>query len=86
MGIGVGVGAGESVGVGLGVWLSVGDGVDVGVGVGVGLDVGEGLERFGERVKLKFKSNDTSERFVEGFVTASLLYCVEFSLEIRKNC
>ncbi|GAH22215.1 unnamed protein product, partial [marine sediment metagenome] len=32
-----------------------------------------GLERFGERVKLKFKSNTTSERFVEGFVTASLL-------------
>jgi uncharacterized membrane protein YqgA involved in biofilm formation len=26
--------------------------------------------------ELKFKSNNTSERFVEGFVTTSLLYCV----------
>lgn len=44
--------------------------------IGEIIDIEEGLERFGERVKLKFKSNDTSERFVEGFVTASLLYCV----------
>ena len=44
--------------------------------IGEIIDIEEGLEKFGERVKLKFKSNDTSERFVEGFVTASLLYCV----------
>ena len=40
------------------------------------IGIEEGLERFGERVKLKFKSDNTSERFVEGFVTAGLLYCV----------
>lgn len=44
--------------------------------IGEIIGIEEGLERFGERIKLKFKSNDTSERFVEGFVTASLLYCV----------
>jgi len=44
--------------------------------IGEIIGIEEGLERFGERVKLKFKSNDSSERFVEGFVTASLLYCV----------
>jgi uncharacterized membrane protein YqgA involved in biofilm formation len=44
--------------------------------IGEIIGIEEDLERFGERVKLKFKSNDTSERFVEGFVTASLLYCV----------
>jgi len=44
--------------------------------IGEIIGIEEGLERFGEGVKLKFKSNDTSERFVEGFVTASLLYCV----------
>lgn len=44
--------------------------------IGETIGIEEGLERFGERIELKFKSNDTSERFVEGFVTASLLYCV----------
>ena len=44
--------------------------------IGEMIGIEEGLERFGERVKLKFTSNATSERFVEGFVTASLLYCV----------
>jgi uncharacterized membrane protein YqgA involved in biofilm formation len=44
--------------------------------IGEMIGIEEGLERFGERIKLKFKSNDNSERFVEGFVTASLLYCV----------
>jgi len=44
--------------------------------IGEIMGIEEGLERFGERVKLKFKSNTTSEKFVEGFVTASLLYCV----------
>ena len=44
--------------------------------IGETIGIEEGLERFGEEVKLKFKSNSNSERFVEGFVTASLLYCV----------
>jgi len=44
--------------------------------IGEIIGIEEGLERFGERVKLKFKSSNSSERFVEGFVTASLLYCV----------
>ena len=44
--------------------------------IGEAIGIEEGLERFGERVKLKFKKNTTSEKFVEGFVTASLLYCV----------
>ena len=44
--------------------------------IGETIGIEEGLERFGERIKRKFKSNNTSERFVEGFLTASLLYCV----------
>jgi uncharacterized protein len=44
--------------------------------IGEIIDIEAGLERFGERIKRKFKSNNTSERFVEGFLTASLLYCV----------
>lgn len=44
--------------------------------IGEIMGIEKGLEKFGERVKLKFKSNTTSERFVEGFVTASLVYCV----------
>jgi len=44
--------------------------------IGEIIGIEEVMEKFGERVKLKFKSKDTSERFVEGFVTASLLYCV----------
>ena len=44
--------------------------------IGEVIGIEEGLEKFGERVKLKFKSSNSSERFVEGFVTASLLYCV----------
>src|SRR5665648_480234 len=44
--------------------------------IGEVMGIEEGLERFGKRVQLKLKSNTTSERFVEGFVTASLLYCV----------
>jgi hypothetical protein len=44
--------------------------------IGEIIDIEAGLERFGERIKRKFKSDNTSERFVEGFLTASLLYCV----------
>ena len=44
--------------------------------IGEIIDIEAGLERFGERIKRKFKSNNNSERFVEGFLIASLLYCV----------
>jgi uncharacterized membrane protein YqgA involved in biofilm formation len=44
--------------------------------IGEMMGIEEGLERFGEKVKLKIKNNTDSEKFVEGFVTASLLYCV----------
>ena len=44
--------------------------------IGEIIDIEAGLERFGERIKRKFKSDNTSERFVEGFLTTSLLYCV----------
>jgi len=44
--------------------------------IGEMMGIEEGLERFGEKVKLKIKNNTASEKFVEGFVTASLLYCV----------
>ena len=33
--------------------------------IGEIIGIEKGLERFGERVKLKFKSDNTSERFVE---------------------
>ncbi|MCJ7813902.1 MAG: DUF554 domain-containing protein [Candidatus Atribacteria bacterium] len=44
--------------------------------IGEIMGIEKGLEKFGERVKLRLKSNTASERFVEGFVTASLVYCV----------
>lgn len=44
------------------------------IGELVGIE--EGLERFGEKIRSRFKGNTASERFVEGFITASLLYCV----------
>lgn len=44
--------------------------------IGEIINIEADLEKFGERIKRKFKSNNTSERFVEGFLTASLLYCV----------
>ena len=44
--------------------------------IGEMIGIEEGLERFGEKIRSKFKGGAASERFVEGFVTASLLYCV----------
>ncbi|HBY57756.1 MAG TPA: DUF554 domain-containing protein [Candidatus Atribacteria bacterium] len=44
--------------------------------IGELMGIEEGLERFGEKIRSKFKGNTASERFVEGFITASLLYCV----------
>ncbi|GAB4116024.1 MAG: DUF554 domain-containing protein [Candidatus Caldatribacteriota bacterium] len=34
------------------------------------------LERLGERIKSRLKNTNSTDRFVEGFVTASLLYCI----------
>lgn len=44
--------------------------------IGEMMGIEEGLERFGEKIRSRFKGGTASERFVEGFVTASLLYCV----------
>jgi len=44
--------------------------------IGEIIGIEEGLEKFGEKIKSRFKGGTTSERFVEGFITASLLYCV----------
>jgi len=44
--------------------------------IGEIIGIERGLEKFGENIKKKFKGNVNTERFVEGFLTASLLYCV----------
>jgi len=44
--------------------------------IGEMIGIEEGLERFGEKIRSKIKGGAASERFIEGFVTASLLYCV----------
>jgi len=44
--------------------------------IGELIGIEEGLERLGEKIRSKFKGNTASERFTEGFITASLLYCV----------
>jgi uncharacterized membrane protein YqgA involved in biofilm formation len=46
----------------------------IGGGVGEALSLEERLERFGEWVRRRVKAE--SSRFVEGFVTASLIFCV----------
>jgi uncharacterized membrane protein YqgA involved in biofilm formation len=43
--------------------------------LGTALQIEERLERAGDRLKAKF-SSDGSSRFTEGFVAASLLFCV----------
>ena len=44
--------------------------------IGEILKIEESLERLGNKLKSKFSNNTSSERFVEGFITATLLYCV----------
>jgi len=34
------------------------------------------LDKLGNQLKLKFSGKDSNDRFAEGFITASLLYCV----------
>lgn len=43
--------------------------------VGTALQIEERLENFGERIKQRF-STEASSKFTEGFVAASLLFCV----------
>ena len=49
--------------------------VVIGGMLGTALQIEERLERAGDRLKAKF-SSDGSSRFTEGFVAASLLFCV----------
>jgi len=44
--------------------------------IGEMIRVEDRLEQVGEVLKRKFASNSTDNRFVTGFVTASLLFCV----------
>ncbi|MEA1940554.1 MAG: DUF554 domain-containing protein [Candidatus Caldatribacteriota bacterium] len=44
--------------------------------IGEIIGIEEGLERVGEKIKSKLSDNTSSEKFIEGFITASLLYCV----------
>ncbi len=48
----------------------------IGGAIGEFIGIEEKLTGFGEKIKGRFKINAVSERFVEGFVSASLLYCV----------
>ena len=47
----------------------------VGGMLGTAMQIEERLERAGDRLKARF-SNDGSSKFTEGFVAASLLFCV----------
>ena len=44
--------------------------------IGEVIGIERGLEKFGENIKKRFKGNVNTERFVEGFLTTSLLYCI----------
>ena len=44
------------------------------VGELIGLE--DGLEKIGKKMRTKFSGKTSSKRFVEGFITASLLFCV----------
>jgi uncharacterized membrane protein YqgA involved in biofilm formation len=62
---------GETLGAGWPVLASI----VVGGMLGTALQIEERLERAGDRLKARF-SNDGSSKFTEGFVAASLLFCV----------
>ena len=51
-------------------------GMVLGAVVGELLRIEERLESLGERLKRRFAKDDSDGRFVEGFVTATLLFCV----------
>jgi len=44
--------------------------------IGECLHLEDGLERWGEKIKIKLQNINPDDRFIEGFVTASLLYCI----------
>lgn len=44
--------------------------------IGEIIDIEERVDRWGEKIKIIFKQQKTREKFKEGFITASLLYCV----------
>ncbi len=44
--------------------------------IGECLHLEDGLERWGEKIKIKLQNINPGDRFIEGFVTASLLYCI----------
>ncbi len=44
--------------------------------IGETIDIEEKLDHLGSRIKRLFKQQKGKERFTEGFITASLLYCV----------
>ena len=44
--------------------------------IGELMDIEVRLEKTGEKIKLLFKQQEGKERFTEGFITTSLLYCV----------
>ena len=51
-------------------------GMVLGAVVGELLRIEDRLESLGERLKRRFAKDDSDSRFVEGFVTATLLFCV----------
>jgi len=51
-------------------------GMVIGALIGEALRIEDRLVRLGERLKNRFASDNTDGRFVTGFVTASLLFCV----------
>jgi hypothetical protein len=44
--------------------------------IGEIIDIEERVDRWGEKIKIIFGQQKTKEKFTEGFITASLLYCV----------
>ncbi len=50
--------------------------VAIGAVVGTFLKLDEGIRTLGNKLEQKFKSGDEKSTFAEGFVTASLLFCV----------
>ena len=50
--------------------------VAIGAVVGTFLKLDEGIHTIGDKLEQKFKSGDSKSTFAEGFVTASLLFCV----------
>ena len=44
--------------------------------IGEIMGIENGLENIGHQLKMKFSRKNSNERFVEGFITASLLFCI----------